>query len=32
MLKTPKGMFTITSFSSGGGGAINSKFEAQNEQ
>jgi hypothetical protein len=30
LLKTTKKMFTITSFTSGGGGALNSKFEAQN--
>ena len=30
MLKTLKKMFTITSLPSGGSGAINSKFEAQN--
>lgn len=31
MLKTPKKLFTITSVASGGSGAINSKFEAQNK-
>jgi len=31
MLKTPKKLFTITSLPSGGSGAINSKFEAQNK-
>jgi hypothetical protein len=31
MLKTAKKMFTTTSFGSGGGGALNSKFEAQNK-
>jgi len=30
MLKTPGKMFTITSLTSGGRGALNSKFEAQN--
>lgn len=30
MLKTPKKMFTITSFSFRPGGTLNSKFEAQN--
>jgi hypothetical protein len=29
MLKTAKKLFTITSFTSGGGGSLNSKFEAQ---
>lgn len=29
MLKTPDKMFTITSFSFRGSGALNSKFEAQ---
>jgi chromosome partitioning protein len=31
MLKTPTKMFTITSLTSGGNGALNSKFEAQNQ-
>jgi hypothetical protein len=31
MLKTVKEMFTITSFASGRGGALYSKFEAQNK-
>jgi hypothetical protein len=29
MLKTTKKMFTITSFTSGGGGSLSSKFETQ---
>jgi len=31
MLKTAKKLFTITSFTTGGYGGINSKFEAQNK-
>jgi len=31
MLKTTKKLFTITSFTSGGHGTLNSKFEAQNK-
>jgi hypothetical protein len=31
MLKTTKKLFTITSFTTGGYGSINSKFEAQNK-